>query len=90
MLRFACPELKALAAKMQEKYDTRNKLILRNSSDTDLRRVEHDLIRIHRSIARHRRNCTYCKPYANLVKATPMRAGQLPRSSPFISFDIAS
>jgi hypothetical protein len=89
MLRFACPKLKDLATMMREKYDVRNKMILRNGSDADMLKVEYELIRIHRTIARHRRNCFHCKPYANLATAS---AGlrHLPSEKPFVSFDIAS
>ena len=89
MLRFACPKLKDLAAKMREKYDVRNKMILRNGSDAEMLKVEYELVRIHRTIARHRRNCLQCQPYANLAKA-PTRLKHLSSEKSFVSFDIAS
>lgn len=89
MLRFACPKLKDLATKMREKYDVRNKMILRNGSDVEMLNVEYELVRIHRTIARHRRNCLKCKPYANSATA-PTRLRHLPSEKSFVSFDIAS
>jgi hypothetical protein len=77
--------MKNLAAVMQEKYDARNRMILRHSSDTDLLGVERDLIQIHKTIARHRRNCSHCKP-----RAASMRFGQLPGTGPLAPFEIAS
>lgn len=89
MLRFACPKLKALAATMQNRYDIRNKLILRSNADTDLQNVERDLIRIHKLIARHQRTCVQCKPFANRARIAPSNVRQLPGARPFISFDMA-
>ena len=85
MLRFACPKLKNLAAVMQEKYDARNRMILRHSSDADLLSVERDLIQIHKIIARHRRNCSHCKP-----RAASVQFGQLPGTKPLAPFEFAS
>jgi hypothetical protein len=90
MLRFACPKLKDLATAMREKYDVRNKMILRNGSDADMLKMEYDLIHIHRSIARHRRNCAHCKPNANSARPAPMGLSRLPGEKPSISFDMAS
>ena len=90
MLRFACPKLKDLAATMREKYDLRGKMILRNGSDAGMLKVEYDLIHIHRSIARHRRNCAHCKPQANPARPAPVGLRQLPGEGSFISFDMAS
>jgi hypothetical protein len=90
MLRFACPKLKDLATTMREKYDLRSKMILRNGSDADMLRVEYDLIQIHRTIARHRRNCTHCQPRPNYARPAPTRLRQLPGEGSFIPFDIAS
>ena len=90
MLRFACPKLKDLATTMREKYDLRSKMILRNGSDGDMLKVEYDLIHIHRSIARHRRNCSYCEPRLNSARPATPRLRQLPDEGPFLSFDMAS
>jgi len=90
MLRSACPKLKDLATRMREKYDLRNKMILRNGSDADMLKVEYDLIHIHRTIARHRRSCTHCKPDPNPASTAPARLRQLSGEKPFISFDMAS
>jgi hypothetical protein len=90
MLRFACPKLKDLATRMREKYDLRNKMILRNGSDADMLKVEYDLIHIHRIIARHRRNCNHCKPYPSPARTAPTGLRQLSDEKPFISFDMAS
>lgn len=90
MLRFACPKLKNLATAMRQKYDLRGKMILRNGSDAEMLKVEYDLIHLHRTIARHRRNCTHCKPYPNSVRLAPTSLRQLPGERSFVSFDIAS
>lgn len=90
MLRFACPKLKDLATAMREKYDRRGKMILRNGSDADMLKVEYDLILIHRTIARHRRNCTHCKPYPNSARPAPTGLRQFAGGKPFLSFDMAS
>jgi hypothetical protein len=81
--------LKDLATAMREKYDARSKMILRNGSDADMLKVEYDLIHIHRSIARHRRNCTHCKPQANSTRLASTGLRQLPGERPF-AFDMAS
>ena len=90
MLRFACPKLKDLATTMREKYDLRGKMILRNGSDADMLKLEYDLIHIHRSIARHRRNCTHCKPRANSVRLVPVGLRQHPGERSLLSLDLAS
>jgi hypothetical protein len=90
MLRFACPKLKDLATTMREKYDVRNKMILRNSSDADMLKVEDELIHIHRTMARHRRTCGQCKSHENLARMAPSSVRHLPPEKPFLSFDIAS
>jgi hypothetical protein len=90
MLRFACPKLKDLATTMREKYTLRSKMILRNGSDGDMLKLEYDLIHIHRSIARHRRNCSHCRPYANSARRSLMGLRQLPGERSLVSFDMAS
>jgi hypothetical protein len=90
MLRFACPKLKGLAAMMREKYDARNKMILRNGSDADMLKLEYELVRINRTIARHRRNCFQCKPYPTFAKPVASGQGQTSGEKSFVSFDIAS
>lgn len=90
MLRFACPKLKDLATAMREKYNVRSKMILRNSSDADMLKVEYDLIHIHRSIARHRRNCSHCKPQPAFGRLAPTNMRQLTGEKPFLSLDLAS
>jgi hypothetical protein len=75
---------------MREKYDLRSKMILRNGSDEDMLKVEYDLIHIHRTIARHRRNCSHCKPYANSARPASASPRQLPGERSFVSFDMAS
>ena len=47
--------------------------------------VERDLIQIHRIIARHRRNCSHCKP-----RAASVQFGQLPCTKPLAPFEFAS
>lgn len=90
MLRSACPKLKDLATAMREKYDLRSKMILRNSSDADMLKVEYDLIHIHRSIARHRRNCSHCKSQATFGRLAPASMRQLTGEKSFLSLDLAS
>jgi hypothetical protein len=90
MLRFACPKLKDLATTLREKYDLRSKMILRNGSDADMLRVEYELIHIHRTIARHRRNCAHCKPGPNSARPAPTGLRQHQGERSFISFDMAS
>jgi hypothetical protein len=90
MLRFACPKLKDLTTTMREKYDLRSKMILRNGSDADMLKLEYDLIQIHRTIARHRRNCANCVPHATSARPASMGPGRLPGEKPFVSFDMAS
>jgi hypothetical protein len=79
--------LKDLATTMREKYDLRSKMILRNGSDADMLKVEYDLIHIHRTIARHRRNCAHC---ANSARPAPTNLRQLAGERSFPSFDMAS
>lgn len=90
MLRFACPKLKDLATMMREKYGVRNKMILRNGSDADMLKVEYELVRIHRTIARHRRNCFQCKPSTIVENTAAERLRQLSSEKPFVFLDIAS
>jgi hypothetical protein len=90
MLRFACPKLKDLATTMRQKYDLRSKMILRNGADADMLKVEYDLIHIYRSIARHRRNCSHCKPQANLARPALVSRRQLPDQHTFLPLDMAS
>ena len=89
MLRFACPKLKDLATTMRQKYDLRSKMILRNGSDADMLTVEYDLIHIHRSIARHRRNCSHCKLQPSFGRAVPTSMRRLTGENTF-SLDLAS
>lgn len=90
MLRFACPKLKDLATAMREKYNVRSKMILRNSSDADMLKVEYDLVHIHRSIARHRRNCSHCKSQPTFGRMPLTSMTQFPGERPFLSLDLAS
>ena len=90
MLRFACPRLKDLATTMRKKYDLRSKMILRNGSDADMLKLDYDLIQIHRTIARHRRNCAKCAPAANSARPASMGPRRLHGEKPLVSFDMAS
>lgn len=90
MLRFACPKLKDLTTTMRVKYDLRSKMIFRNGSDVDMLKVEYDLINIHKSIARHRRNCSHCKSHANSARPALVSRQRLPDKNTFLSLDIAS
>jgi hypothetical protein len=89
MLQSACPRLKGLAKLMQETYDVRSKLILRDDSDMELLRVEYDLIRIHRVIGRHRRYCSQCRPW-DAGAREPFSGVTLPSgSAPIFPYNIA-
>jgi hypothetical protein len=65
-------------------------MILRNGSDRDMLKLEYELVRINRTIARHRRNCFQCKPYPTLAKPVAPGQGQTSGEKPFVSFDLAS
>jgi hypothetical protein len=72
MLHFPCVSLTSLAKMLGEIYDTRNKLISRNSSDTDLLSLENEIIRMHKLISCHRRRCRHCKSRESR-EAQPLR-----------------
>ncbi len=88
MLQTTCPKFKDLAAAMRDKQAARNTIILRNSSDSDLRAVEEDLIRIQRSVARHRRTCPSC--VANAKRTRPLSITPSPVRSKSSPFNMAS
>ena len=83
MLHFPCVSLTSLAKMLGERYDTRNTLIARNSSDVDLLIVENDIVRIHKLITCHRRRCRHCK-------SRESRRAQMPRGIRQLSIDMAS
>jgi hypothetical protein len=60
MLRFPCVSLTNLSKMLGERYDMRNKLIVRNLR-ADLLTVENDVIRLNKLITIHRRHCQHCK-----------------------------
>jgi hypothetical protein len=61
MLHFPCVSLTNLSRIVGERYDTRNRMIVRNRQNADLLTVENDIIRINKLITLHRRHCRHCK-----------------------------
>lgn len=83
MLQSTCTQFKELAANMRDKQSARNTLILRNSSDKDLRAIEHEIIQIQRAVARHRRTCPGCvasakRPRPLAISPSPVRPQPYP------------
>jgi hypothetical protein len=87
MLQTTCTQFKELAVTMRDKQSARNTLILRNSSDKDLRAIEEDLVQIQRTIARHRRTCSVC--LASAKRTRPLAITPSP-VRPQYPFNIAS
>ena len=88
MLQTTCTQFKDLTATMRDKQSARNTLILRNSSDKDLRAIEQEFIDIQRTIARHRRTCPSCVAKAKHTR--PLSITPSPVRPQPVSFDIAS
>jgi hypothetical protein len=60
MLHFPCVSLSNLSKMLDEKYDIRNKMIVRSFSDPDLLALENEIIRINKLITSQRRHCRRC------------------------------
>jgi hypothetical protein len=79
-----CAYMTRLAILLREKSIERNRLILRSPLDTNVTKVELDLLRINKAISRHRRQCPECKQCAfTLTSAT--RLGPLKAEHPSLS-----
>jgi hypothetical protein len=61
MLHFPCISLSNLSKMLGEKYDVRNKMMVRGFSDQDLLAVESEIIRMNKLITSHRRRCRHCQ-----------------------------
>jgi hypothetical protein len=79
-----CAYMTRLAILLREKSIERNRLILRSPLDTNVTKVELDLLRINKAISRHRRQCPESKQGAFTVTSAtrlgPLKAER--RSSP--------
>jgi hypothetical protein len=90
MSQFQCPLLSNLARLLREKYDVRQKMILRAFPDRDLLRSEYEIMRIQRLITRHRRHCPSCELRENLATIPGPRQAPVPREVPNFPIDLAS
>jgi hypothetical protein len=71
VLRAICPELRAFATLLRQKYDLRFALIARNGPDDELRHAEAEVFRVNRQMTSHRRKCLDCTHAPHL--RTPTR-----------------
>jgi hypothetical protein len=76
MLHFPCISLSNLSKMLSEKYDIRNKMMVRGFSDQDLLAVENEIIRMNKLITSHRRRCRYCKLRESRAAFIPFPARQ--------------
>jgi hypothetical protein len=90
MLRFPCGSLRSLAKLLRERYDARNKMVIRNFSDPEMLAIEYEIIRINKLITRHRRRCPHCKVQESLVTLNPKRIRSLSPETPYFSLDMIS
>jgi hypothetical protein len=90
MSQFQCPLLSNLARLLREKYDVRQKMILRAFPDRDLLRSEYEIMRIQRLITRHRRHCPSCERREGLATIPGARQRPFPREAPNFPIDLAS
>ena len=90
MSQFQCPLLSNLARLLREKYDVRQKMILRAFPDRDLLRSEYEIVRIQRLITRHRRHCRSCELRESMVSIPGMRLRSFPEEAPIFPIDVAS
>jgi len=90
MSQFQCPLLSNLARLLREKYDVRQKMILRAFPDRDLLRSEYEIIRIQRLITRHRRHCPSCELREGLGSVPGARLRPFPEEAPIFPIDVAS
>jgi hypothetical protein len=82
MSQFQCPLLSNLARLLREKYDVRQKMILRAFPDGDLLRSEYEIMRIQRLITRHRRHCASCELRESLGPVPGARLRAFPEEAP--------
>jgi hypothetical protein len=90
MSQFQCPLLSNLARLLREKYDVRQKMILRAFPDRDLLRSEYEIVRIQRLITRHRRHCPSCELRESFVSIHGARPRPFPEEAPIFPVDLAS
>jgi len=76
MLHFPCISLSNLSKMLAEKYDVRNKMMVRGFSDQDLLAVENEIIRMNKLITSHRRRCRHCKLRESRAAFIPIPAPQ--------------
>jgi len=76
MLHFPCVSLTNLSKMLGEKYDIRNKMMVRSFSDADLSEVENEIIRINKLITSRRRRCRHCKLRESRAAFIPIPAPQ--------------
>jgi hypothetical protein len=83
MLLSACAQLKSLSTLLREKYDVRNKIIARGYPDTNLLKAEFEIIRVQKTITRHRRRCSYCNLHETSGLGADIRLRPLPSEAPY-------
>lgn len=76
MLHIPCVSLRNLSKMLGEKYDIRNKIMMRSFSDPDLSAVENEIIGINKLITSHRRRCRHCKLRESRAAFIPIPAPQ--------------
>jgi hypothetical protein len=90
MSQFQCPLLSNLARLLREKYDARQKMILRTFPNRELLRSEYEIMRIQRLITPHRRHCPSCELREGLATVSVARQRPFPREAPSFPIDLAS
>ena len=88
MLTLHCSLLNKNARLLRDMYDTRDRLIARGGSTSELKAAEYDLIRMHRVIKRHRTRCPQCKLNDGFVKGFKMRPGPLFSEAPLLPIQV--
>ncbi len=89
MSQFQCPLLSNLARLLRDRYDVRQKMILRAFPDRDLLRSEYEIMRIQRLITRHRRHCPSCELRESLAATPAERIRPFPGEAPIFPVDLA-
>lgn len=81
-LRSNCTVLNTLATRLRQQYDVRCSLLFNsNSARLELERVEAELGRTHRLLAKHRRLCPYCSLNNTFTAARPQSSAQTSRAT---------
>jgi hypothetical protein len=76
VFRNKCRCMTWLAIQLREKSIERNRLMLRSSPlDTNVTKVELELLRINKAISRHRRQCRECKQCDAFTVTSAARLG---------------